>query len=101
MKWDSEHGIWSLWNTRWFGIHGTTFRNAGYFNLTMDIGDFSFDVFFGTHVGVNFWFGEKIKTLEWKPRNCKCYGCMMVRPLSAEAIEALREIFKDRKRSDE
>lgn len=89
-------GMWCLVYTQWVRIYGTTPRNAGYWNLDIGILDFDIKAFVGQHVGVEFWFGEKLKLYEWKPKNCTCYGCMVRRPLKPEVIQAIRRmLFND------
>lgn len=89
-------GMWCLVYTQWVRIYGTTPRNAGYWNLNIGVLDFDVKAFVGKHVGVEFWFGEKLKLYEWKPKDCTCFGCMMHKPLPPGLLEAIRRrLFDD------
>lgn len=94
MKWDKVLGLWTLIRTEKFAVYGSTFRNADYLTLTVDVGDYTVDLFFGRHIGMHFWRGEEIKQYEWKPKNCKCFGCAMHQPLSPENAEAIRKVLR-------
>lgn len=99
MKWDSEHGIWSLVDSKLITVHGTTFRNADYLTLNIDLNiiDYGIELFWGPHKGIHLWPPDGIHTFQWKPKKCKCYGCRMRRPMSAEALQALVKIFKEKR----
>lgn len=84
MRWDGKLGIWYLVDGRNFAIHGTTFRNAGYLTLQIDLFNYGLDFYLGKHIGTHLWLSEKIKTLEWKSKDCNCYGCALHQPLSPE-----------------
>lgn len=99
MKWDSEYGTWSLLDTKWLGIRGTTFRNAGYFVIEFVFNDDDYSLAFsiGNHIGVEWWLKETCAVYEWKPKKCKCYGCTMRMPLSPELKAALfKKFFGDK-----
>lgn len=99
MKWDSEYGIWFLVDNKLITVHGTTFRNSDYMTLNIDLNpiDYGIELFWGAHKGIHLWPPDGIHTLEWKPKKCKCFGCMMRRPMSAEALQTLAKIFKEKR----
>lgn len=102
-KWDGSFGMWTLIESKYFNVQGTTPRNADVFQIYVDIGVSPRDISIWTtlgkpksHPGVILWWGEKSwQKLKWVPKNCDCLSCLRSRPIPPEILQAMYKAMTD------